>query len=255
MQWQDLRRLVPSSRGGGGWGVPVIGDPINWMLHYGVQFDPSINNERQWTQTDTSHLDRGVPELPWGDGVLIAPCPFTLGKRRIETHMFFLGLDRFYGKPLTLETWRFLPRAHNAYAHCELYSKAAWCTETSASYRWYCMPIVPPLFSMDVDYETKAAQLPSEYDVALAVEIVPMYMFLHRIEGCCGDRYTGPKSLRLCRDVVTDEHPVVEQYRERRVVLEVHWPTISTHHRPQQLPINNSNEHGIAIAASLKLTA
>ena len=223
MRWQDLRQVVPSARGG--WGGPIIGDPINWASHYGIQLDRSFGNDdiryvhMRWTQVDTSHLDRGVPEIPWNEDVLLAPCPFTPGKKRIETHMLFLGLERFHGKLLTLQEWCHIHccRAHNMNVHSELYTTAPWCAETTASYRWYCMPIVPPQYSADVDYDAKVVGLPPEYEVASAIEIVPMYMFLHRIQGPCGDHYSGPKSLRWCRDAVPGyQQPGVDP-GERRV--------------------------------------
>ena len=256
MKWRDLRKVVPSARGGGGWGGPIIGDPVNWMQHYGIQLDPTIENERRWTAVDTSHVDRGVPEVPWGEDVLLAPCPFTPGKKRIETHMLLLGLDRFHGSMLTLKEWHAVHgRTNNMDVHSELYSKSPWCAETTASYRWYCMPILPPQFSMDVDYEAKVAALPSEYEVASAVEVVPMYMFLHRIEGPLGDRYSGPKSLRWCRDVVPGfQQPGVDP-GERRVRLSVFCPTIMTEHVLHQSPLSNHYDQGIGVAASLKASS
>lgn len=48
---------------------------------------------------------REVTEFPWGEDVLNSPCPWNSGKLVHETHMAFLGLEKFKGEPLTILKW------------------------------------------------------------------------------------------------------------------------------------------------------
>ncbi len=72
----------------------VVFTAEDWMKLYGARF----------TNTE---LKRAL-QFPLHEDILNGPCPFNKGKRLLETHTAFFGVEKLDGKPLTIMQWHAL---------------------------------------------------------------------------------------------------------------------------------------------------
>jgi len=146
----------------------------DWAVLYGVNF-----SEKQL---------RAVVEFPWGEDILNSPCPFIKGKAIRETHVAFLGLDQFMGKPLTIRKWQDIhpatgqPRFYSYPQDC-WYEYEKFANEVACAFRWYLMlaNIVPK--SECTTYADRTVMLPTEYEVPFAIMEVTKDLLYHRKNG------------------------------------------------------------------------
>ncbi len=146
----------------------------DWATLYGVKF-----SEKQL---------RAVAEFPWGEDILNSPCPFNKGKTIRETHVAFLGLNQYMGKPLTIRKWQDIhpatgqPRFFSYPQDC-WYTNEKFANDPTCAFRWYLMlaNILPK--SEDKTYADQTAMLPAEYEVPFAIEEVTKNLLHHRKNG------------------------------------------------------------------------
>ncbi len=126
-----------------------------------------------------------VPDFPWSEEVLNAPCPFVEGKRIRETHFVFLGLPIINDKLLSISGW------HEIFVRSDLGlpNKLSWdgnqklATDFTCDFRWYLMlqEIVPN--SVKKTYAEQVAMLPVEYEAPHAIEEFMKNVLCHKKKG------------------------------------------------------------------------
>jgi len=163
-----------------------------WSTLYGVNF-----SEKQLREVE-------VTELPWGEDILNAPCPFVKGKSIRETHFAFLGLNAVKGKPLTIIKWQELhpvsgqPRFYS-YIPDNWYAKEKFANTPTCNFRWYLMPLEIIPNSTGKTYQNQVAMLPAEYEVPFAIEEVSKDILYYRKNGI----YLNPQRYGRCQDVAS----------------------------------------------------
>lgn len=160
----------------------------DWSALYGVNF--------------TAKQLRAVAEFPWGEDILNAPCPFNKGKTIRETHVAFLGLDRFMGKSLTIMKWQEThpttgqPKFYFYPPDC-WYKDEKFANQPTCAFRWYLMPLQIVPDSESKTYQDQMAMLPAEYEVPYAIEEVTKDLLYHRKNGT----FLNPLRYGRCQDV------------------------------------------------------
>jgi len=170
--------------------------PADWTALYGVNFSKKEL--------------RAVAQLPWGEEVLNAPCPFYPGKQVKETHFAFLGLTKFKGQPLTIRKWQEIhpatgqPRFYGYAPEC-WYAKEDFATKVTARFEWRLIlkDIVPD--SEGKDWESQKKMLPSEYEPMSAVINVTKDILCVRKTGI----WPNPERYSRCEDIASDGNRVL----------------------------------------------
>lgn len=146
---------------------------------------------------------RQLAEFPWDEDVLNSTCPLC-GKRVLDCHFAFLGLDRVNGKPLTILKLQELftitaePRFYN-YTLDARHPKEKFAAETTMSLRWYLLHtnIVPE--SEDKTYDEQKAMLPAEYEAPSAITEVAKDLLVFKKTGV----YANPSQYGRCADAAS----------------------------------------------------
>lgn len=157
----------------------------DWSALYGVNF--------------SGKQLRAVAEFPWGEDILNAPCPFSKGKLIRETHVAYLGLDRYMGKPLTIMKWQ---EVHPITGQPRFYSypqdkDEKFANQPTCAFRWYLMSLQIVPDSESKTYQDQVAMLPAEYEVPFAVEEVTKDLLYYRKN----DTFLNPSRYGRCQDV------------------------------------------------------
>lgn len=179
---------------------------------------------------------RKAPRFPWSIEVLESPCPFYPKYKVRETHFAFLGWSIPDGSPYTLASWVWSNREIKRWF---LTSPESWPGEPAVHNvnlqpHWYLFPIYTlnePMFFEGKNYAEQIATLPSEYEVALAVEkAVQMSLFrVLRDRPPFGERY-------IVRDRSTDGqllgvgdmgHGIYLGYAEENEGKRFGWPRLA----------------------------
>lgn len=191
--------------------------PEDWILSYG--WKPSQEQLRQ------------VAEFPWGEDVLSSTCPLC-GKRVLNCHFAFLGLDRLNDKLLAIVNFDLF----NYWPSDDWYSKEKFATKTTMSLRWYLhhTNIVPK--SEDKIFDVQKAMLPEEYEVPYAVSEFAKNLLIFKKIGV----YANPSRYARCADLDSDGRSVLVGYFSDGVSNVEHYYK------------NNSN-FDIGISASRKI--
>jgi len=155
----------------------ILGDnflfgPEEWSMFHQINF-----SKRQL---------RAVARFPWGEEILNAPCPFNEGKAVRETHVAFLGLNRFLGKRLSIRQWQ---KIYPATSQPRFSSYDSWYTyerfarRRTCGFRWYLMLkyIIPGSGGEDVYGRVRS--LPAQYERPFAVEEVTKHLLYYRKNG------------------------------------------------------------------------
>ncbi len=117
-----------------------------------------------------------VPDFPWSEDVLNAPCPFVESKRIRETHFVFLGLPIINDRLLTIFGWHEIDRITGSNQMHYTVNKRSWdgdqkfATGVTCDFRWYLIlqEIVPN--SVRKTLVEQIAMLPTEYEAPHAIE-------------------------------------------------------------------------------------
>ncbi|MBI4029051.1 MAG: hypothetical protein HY376_01675 [Candidatus Blackburnbacteria bacterium] len=176
----------------------------DWETHYGI-------------------VPLEVPEFPWSDDILNAPCQFIEGKRVKDTHFAFLGLSGVGSEPLTIMKLhelhppkrqpRFYVPATEAW-----YNEQVFATQATCRVRWYLMLAQAVPGSTRKSYQDQKAMLPPEYEVPLVVERATMNLLYYRKF----DRYPDTAIWARCQDVDSyDRRVFVHSFSESVDVT--HW--------------------------------
>ncbi|MDD5110881.1 MAG: hypothetical protein PHI63_06775, partial [Patescibacteria group bacterium] len=123
-----------------------------------------------------------------------------------ETHVAFLGLDRYMGKPLTIIKWQKIhpadgqPRFYSYPDDCYWHKDEKFANQPTCGFRWYLMPLQIVPDSESKTYQDQVAMLPAEYEVPFAVEEVGKCLLYHRKNGT----FLNPNQYGRCQDVSLD---------------------------------------------------
>lgn len=167
----------------------------DWSALYGVNF-----SQKQL---------RAIAEFPWGEDILSSPCPFHKGKTIRETHVAFLGLDRYMGKPLTIMKWQEIhpgsgqPRFYSYPQDC-WYKDEKFANNPTCGFRWYLMPLLIVPDSESKTYQDQVAMLPTEYEAPFAIEEVSKDLLYHRKHGT----FLNSNRYGRCQDVASSGYRV-----------------------------------------------
>jgi len=157
------------------------------------------------TQIDVRAKFETVPEFPWGNGIWDEPCPFWKGRLIRDTHFAFLGVDslRQHGHgPLTIRAWSaFYPNSFPAtFPDNWWWPRQQFALTETCGFRWYLMPCSSVPSKNAATYDTQAANLPDNYEVPSAVEVVSL-LVLHK--KLTGSYPTSRGTWGRCRDLVS----------------------------------------------------
>ena len=162
-----------------------------WSFFYGIKF-----SKKQL---------RKIPEFPWSEDVLNAPCPFYKDKKIKETHFAFLGLDTFKGEPLNILKWQELhpptdqPRFYS-YAPDNWYAKELFAITLVHTFRWYLMLLEVIPNSSNKTYPEQITMLPIGYEAPQAIEEVTKSILYYQKNGI----FLNPIMYGRCRDITSD---------------------------------------------------
>jgi hypothetical protein len=167
---------------------------------------------------------RAIPKFPWGEDILNSPCQFHNHKAIRETHLAYLGLDRYMGKPLTIMQWQAIHPA-TGQPRFFRYSRDCWyrgkrfATKPTCVFRWYLMPLEIVPKPECKTYQDQVAMLPAEYEVPFAVEEVTKDLLYHRKNGIFvnGSRYGR------CQDVSSSGYRVIVGNFDSKGLHVGHW--------------------------------
>lgn len=155
-----------------------------------------------------------VSVVPWSIEILDAPCPFSPGKKRKDTHELILELAKVGGEPLSLARFvrmHTLERLPRFVVGAEEWTLTQPFASNLASCRWHAMyrGIVKKPFMTRKEMRAQVLAEFPEYTIPNALTVAMLHMFHGYQFGCKPRQYLDPEQWMMTSDQI-DENRVVE---------------------------------------------